>query len=126
MDLESYIGSKKPRSPGFHLGWLLDPLPEGPGPSPRIPIGPGGPGGPSSGGFSRRYRAMVLEITISMSTLPEDYESAIVLSEGGGVREGEVLRLLANLVDLSTGESDSVRGEVGLNNIGVTPVDIGS
>ena len=124
MDLESYIGSKKPRSPRFHLGWLLDPLPEGP--SPVIPIGPGGPGGPGGGGFSRRYRAMALEITISISTLPEDYNSAIILLEGGGVREGEVLRLLANLVDLSTGKSNLVRGEVGLNNIGVTPVDVSS
>ena len=124
MDLESYIGSKKPRSPRFHLGWPLDPLPEGP--SPIIPIGPGGPGGPSSSGFSRRYRAMVLEITISISTLSEDCDSAIVLLEGRGVREGEVLRLLANLVDLSTGESNSIRGEVGLNNINITPVDIGS
>ena len=69
---------------------------------------------------------MVLEITISISTLPEDCESAIVLLEGGGVREGEVLRSLADLVDLSIGESNSIRGEVGLNNIGVTPVDIGS
>ena len=124
MDLESYIGSKKPRSPRFHLGWPLDPLSEGP--SPIIPIGPGGPGDPGGGGFSRRYRAIVLEITISISTLPEDYDSAIILLEGRGVREGEVLRSLADLVDLSTGESNSVRGEVGLNNIGVTPVDIGS
>ena len=124
MDLESYIGSKKPRSPRFYLGWLLDLLPEGP--SPIIPVGPGGPGGPGGSGFSRRYRVMVLEITISISTLPEDCNSAIVLLEGGRVWEGEVLRSLANLVDLSTGESNSVRGEVGLNNIGVTPVDIGS
>ena len=124
MDLESYIGSKKPRSPRFHLSWLLDPLPEGP--SPRIPIGPGGPGGPSGGGFSRRYYAMALEITISISTLPEDCESVIVLLEGGGVREGEVLRSLADLVDLSTGESNSVRGEVGLNDVSVTLVDVGS
>ena len=122
--MESYIGSKKPRSPGFHLGWPLNLLPEGP--SPIIPIGPGGPGGPSGGGFSRRYRAIVLEITISMSILPEDCDSAIVLLEGGGVREGEVLRLLVNLVDLSTGESDSVRGEVDLDDVGVTPVDVGS
>ena len=69
---------------------------------------------------------MALEITISISTLPEDYNSAIILLEGRGVRKGEVLRSLADLVDLSTGESNSVRGEVGLNNIGVTPVDIGS
>ena len=124
--MESYIGSKKPRSPGFHLGWPLDLLPEGPSPSPRIPIGPGGPGGPSSSGFSRRYRAMALEITISISTLPEDYNSAIILLEGRGVRKGEVLRSLADLVDLSTGESNSVRGEVGLNDINITPVDIGS
>ena len=122
--MESYIGSKKPRSPRFYLGWLLNLLPEGP--SPIISIGPGGPGGLSGSGFSRRYRAIVLEITISISILPEDCNSAIILLEGGGVREGEVLRLLANLVDLSTGKSNLVRGEVGLNNVGVTPVDIGS
>ena len=101
----------------------MDPLPEGP--SPIIPVGPGGPGSPGGSGFSRRYRAMALEITIFILILPEDCNSAIILLEGGGVWEGEVLRLLANLVDLSIGESNSIRGEVGLNNVGVTPVDIG-